>query len=66
MKKPEQTPPAWYAIWTRSRHENVVREQLERVAHDYGADEVMVVTITFDHAARRKSYELLAAEFGLG
>ena len=22
--------PAWYAIWTRSRHEQVVREQLER------------------------------------
>ena len=21
--------PAWYAIWTRSRHEQVVREQLE-------------------------------------
>ena len=23
-------PAAWYAIWTRSRHEQVVREQLER------------------------------------
>ena len=22
--------PAWYAIWTRSRHEQVVREQLQR------------------------------------
>ena len=22
--------PAWYAIWTRSRHEQVVRDQLER------------------------------------
>lgn len=22
--------PAWYALWTRSRHEQVVREQLER------------------------------------
>ena len=22
--------PAWYAIWTRSRHEQVVREQLEK------------------------------------
>jgi transcription termination/antitermination protein NusG len=22
--------PAWYAVWTRSRHEQVVREQLER------------------------------------
>jgi alkanesulfonate monooxygenase SsuD/methylene tetrahydromethanopterin reductase-like flavin-dependent oxidoreductase (luciferase family) len=43
----------------------VVRAQLEQVATEYGADEVMVVTITFDHAARRKSYELLAAEFAL-
>ena len=24
------TDVAWYAIWTRSRHEQVVREQLER------------------------------------
>src|SRR5512144_2529780 len=22
--------PAWYAVWTRSRHEQVVREQIER------------------------------------
>ena len=26
--------PAWYAIWTRSRHEQVVREQLERKGLD--------------------------------
>ena len=25
-----QEDPAWYAVWTRSRHEQVVREQLER------------------------------------
>ncbi len=37
-----------------------VRAGLERVADEYGADEVIVVTITFDHAARRRSYELLA------
>jgi luciferase family oxidoreductase group 1 len=42
-----------------------VREHLELLAGEYGAEEVMVVTITFAHAARRKSYELLAAEFGL-
>ena len=34
MIKPEQTPPAWYALWTRSRHENVVREQLERKGYE--------------------------------
>ena len=30
----EQIPIAWYAIWTRSRHENVVREQLERKGYE--------------------------------
>ena len=42
-----------------------VRAGLEEVAADYGADEVIVVTITYDHAARRRSYELLADAFGL-
>ena len=36
-----------------------VRAQIEEVAREYGAAEVMVVTITYDHAARRRSYELL-------
>ena len=27
-------PTAWYAIWTRSRHEQMVREQLERKGMD--------------------------------
>ena len=26
--------PAWYAIWTRSRHEQVVRDQLEKKGYD--------------------------------
>jgi luciferase family oxidoreductase group 1 len=43
---------------------DAVREQLEAIADDYGADEIMVVTITHDHAARRRSYELLAEAFG--
>jgi len=42
-----------------------VRGQLEQVAAEYGADEVIIVTITYDHAARRQSYELIADEFGL-
>jgi luciferase family oxidoreductase group 1 len=42
-----------------------VRAGLETIAHQYGADEVIVVTITHDHAARRRSYELLADAFGL-
>jgi alkanesulfonate monooxygenase SsuD/methylene tetrahydromethanopterin reductase-like flavin-dependent oxidoreductase (luciferase family) len=43
-----------------------VRADIEETAAAYGAEEVIVVTITHDHQARRRSYELLAAEFGLG
>jgi len=43
-----------------------VRKGLEAVAAEYEADEVMVVTITHDHGARCRSYELIAREFGLG
>lgn len=42
-----------------------VRAGIEAVAREYGADEVMIVTITWDHAARRRSYELVANAFGL-
>ncbi|HYH26894.1 MAG TPA: hypothetical protein VD834_16230, partial [Blastococcus sp.] len=42
-----------------------VRAGIERVALDYGADEVIVVTITHDHGARRRSYELVADAFEL-
>lgn len=43
----------------------LVREQIEALARDYGAEEVIVVNITYDHGARRRSYELLAEAFGL-
>jgi luciferase family oxidoreductase group 1 len=43
----------------------VVRAGLETVASEYGAEEVMVVTICHDHAARRRSYELIAEACGL-
>ncbi len=42
-----------------------VRGELERLAEEYSADELIVVTITHDHAARRRSYELLAEAVGL-
>ena len=42
-----------------------VRAELETLAADYQADEVIVVTITYDHEARRRSYELLADAMGL-
>jgi alkanesulfonate monooxygenase SsuD/methylene tetrahydromethanopterin reductase-like flavin-dependent oxidoreductase (luciferase family) len=43
-----------------------VRAGLEAAGREYGADEVMVVTITHSHEARRRSYELIASAFGLG
>ena len=42
-----------------------VRAGIESVAQEYGAEEVIVVTITYDHGARRRSYELLAEAMGL-
>jgi luciferase family oxidoreductase group 1 len=44
---------------------DTVRAGIEEVAAAYGADEVIVVTITHDHGARRRSYELIAEAFGL-
>ncbi len=43
---------------------SAVRAGIEEVAREYGADEVIVVTITHSHAARRRSYELIAEAFG--
>jgi len=42
-----------------------VRAGIEQLADEYGAEEVIVVTITHDHEARKRSYELLAEAFGL-
>jgi len=42
-----------------------VREGIEALAQEYGAGEVMIVTITHEHSARRRSYELIAEAFGL-
>ncbi len=42
-----------------------VRTGIEDVAREYGAEEVIVVSITYEHAARRRSYELIAEAFGL-
>ena len=36
-----------------------------RWPREYGAEELLVLTITHDHAARRRSYELIAEAFGL-
>jgi luciferase family oxidoreductase group 1 len=43
-----------------------VRAELEDVVAKYKAEEAIVLSITYAHEARRRSYELLAEEFGLG
>src|SRR3954468_11809283 len=42
-----------------------VRERIQTLVDKTKADEVMVTTMVFDHAARKRSYELLSNEFGL-
>jgi luciferase family oxidoreductase group 1 len=42
-----------------------VRQGLERHAASYQVDEIMAVTICYDFEKRKRSYELLAEEFGL-
>jgi luciferase family oxidoreductase group 1 len=37
-----------------------VRDDLDALAEAYGTDELLVLTVTHDHEARRRSYELLA------
>ncbi len=60
---PASTPPNRRMITgTPAR----VREAIETLARDYEAEEVFVVNIMHDHAARRRSYELIAEAFGIG
>jgi len=42
-----------------------VRRKIEEIARSYRAEEVLLVTVTHDHAARRRSYELIARAFGI-
>jgi alkanesulfonate monooxygenase SsuD/methylene tetrahydromethanopterin reductase-like flavin-dependent oxidoreductase (luciferase family) len=42
-----------------------VRDQLILIADELRVQELMVVTIVHDHAARMRSYELLAQAFTL-
>ncbi|HEX8199673.1 MAG TPA: LLM class flavin-dependent oxidoreductase [Isosphaeraceae bacterium] len=43
----------------------VVRSQILALADEYAAEEVLIVTIVHEHAARRRSYERIADAFGL-
>ena len=42
-----------------------VRERLTALAEVHGAEELVVVSITYDYVSRLRSYELLAKAFGL-
>jgi luciferase family oxidoreductase group 1 len=42
-----------------------VRARLHQIAAEYEADELVILTLTHDDAARRRSYELLAEEYSL-
>ena len=42
-----------------------VRTKLEALVAETRADEVMITTMIYDHAARKRSYQLLAQAFGL-
>jgi len=44
---------------------STVRAGIEDHALRYKVDEIMLVTIAFDFEKRKRSYELLAGEFGL-
>jgi alkanesulfonate monooxygenase SsuD/methylene tetrahydromethanopterin reductase-like flavin-dependent oxidoreductase (luciferase family) len=40
-----------------------VEQGIRAAVAEYGADEVMILTLTYDHAARCRSYKLIAAAF---
>jgi luciferase family oxidoreductase group 1 len=42
-----------------------VRAGIEALVREYDAEEVLIVNILHDHTARRRSYELIARQFGL-
>jgi luciferase family oxidoreductase group 1 len=66
----EYTEPEWdYIRYQQSLalegDPGTVRDGLLAVAEEFATDELMVVTITHDYAARERSYALLAAACGL-
>jgi luciferase family oxidoreductase group 1 len=64
-----EEPPGALPIARRRRMTvgtaDAVRDGLTAVAGDYGATEIMIVTITHSHDARKQSYKLIAEAFGI-
>jgi luciferase family oxidoreductase group 1 len=70
LENDRRQPPQPLPMGGRKRRRVVgsparVRAGIEDVVREYGAAEAMLVTITFDHDARRRSYELIARAFEL-
>ncbi|HEY5046528.1 MAG TPA: LLM class flavin-dependent oxidoreductase [Rhizomicrobium sp.] len=63
----EQEQRLLHSVETRSTvgTPQIVRAKLLDIAQRHGAEELVVVTITYDFASRLKSYELLAEAFAL-
>jgi luciferase family oxidoreductase group 1 len=60
---PPEALPVGRRILTGSP--TTIRRSIEALAAGYGADEVLAVNIAYSHAARLRSYELLAEAFEL-
>ncbi|MEO5951249.1 MAG: LLM class flavin-dependent oxidoreductase, partial [Chloroflexia bacterium] len=58
---PPETLPPGRRILTGSPH--TLKAKLEQLVSRYQADELFVVSIIHDHAARRRSHELIAQAF---
>jgi luciferase family oxidoreductase group 1 len=59
-RAPQTLPPGRRIITGSPRR---VRAAIEAIAAEYAAEEVFVVDIMHEHAARRRSYELIAEAF---
>jgi luciferase family oxidoreductase group 1 len=59
----ESLPPNRRIITGDAAH---VRRRLDALVSEYSAEELFAINILYDHGARRRSYELLAAAWGLG
>jgi luciferase family oxidoreductase group 1 len=69
MAFPFTEPERDYLAYARSRSifgtPHAVKERLDELSVVFGVDEFVLVTITYDFAARVRSYELLADAYGL-
>ena len=69
MRVPFTGPEREYIEYMRGQSiygdPQTVKSRLESIAEEYGVDDLILVTITYDFAARKRSYALLAEAFGL-